>query len=536
MKKLLLSALLSVLFMGGAFAQMRWQSDAIIGQTLKAVNSSNKDTLLVNFQSSKTACSAWAPAKAAASLGKDSVVKVTCQTQKGIQVKAFLDNVTTSAYEDGSFKCNNAGSNGNPGRAESIDSLKKYLIKSIGTVAFPTINGSTSDSLTRPAACLFNYGVGEIAFGMYPGKATKIEYIYRFDFSGKTCTDDISFDMWTYDLGTTGLPAVYELAVYKSSVSDANLIGNKVNIYTTGYPLKKVYVAAETGVGISDYTNKSLFIVVKTLGTNGTGIAHARDVNNLPTNVDPTVVFDNFFMTYQAPVFVEPISTATNSNYLNYNNGTPVVKAADAGMTNLGTAVPITTGVSTPMTIKLKSTNRVGTFTVMESFAHNTNVSYALASAFKANDGSGTYSVPVVCTEAINATTSMWTLTIAAPTAGTSVVDDMQFTYNVNKAADGNTQLRLEISNGSARFWYDFLFTASSPTSALEGNLITPIGISTSNTMISVINATQDISIYTLSGQKVALLTANNAMNGVAVKAGAYIIKHGSDIRKVIVK
>jgi hypothetical protein len=417
-----------------------------------------------------------------------------------------------------------------------MDSLKKILISSIGTVALPTKNGSTSDSLTRPAACLFDVSPTNQAFGMYPGKATKIEYIFRFDYSGKTCTDDISFDMWTYDAGTTGLTAVYELAVYKSSVSDLNLIGSKVNVYTTGNPLKTVNIAAETGVAFSEYTNKSLFIVLKTLGTPGTGIAHARDVNNLPVNVDPTVVFDNFTMTYQAPLFVEPISTAGNSNYLNYNyEALPTIKATDAGMSNLGTAVPITTGVSKPMTITLKSTNRVGAFTIIESFAHNTNVTYALATAFKANDGSGNYTVPVTCTETINGTTFMWTLNIAAPTAGTSVADDMQFTFNVNKATDGNTSLRLEISNGSARFWYDFLFSAST-TTGLNGKEISPIGISTDNSMISVINATENVAIYTVSGQKINVLSANDAAKGMTVKAGAYIIKSGSEVRKVLVK
>jgi len=129
----------------------------------------------------------------------------------------------------------------------------------------------------------------------------------------------------------------------------------------------------------------------------------------------------------------------------------------------------------------------------------------------------------------------MWTLTIAAPAAGISVADDLQFTYNVNKATDGNTQLRLEISNGSARFWYDFLFTAS-PTTALDGKSISPLGISTSNSSISIINANEDIDIYTISGQKVARLSVINAMNGIAVNAGAYIIKHGHEIHKVLVK
>jgi len=534
MKKFLLSALFSVILLGSSFAQIRWQSDAIIGQTLKAVNSTDKDTLLVNFQSNKVACSSWTRAKAAASLGKDSLTKVTCQTQKGIQVKAFLDNVTATAYEDNSFKCNNAGGNGNPGRVASIDSLKNYLIKSIGTVAYPAINGSTSDSLTRPAACLFNYGSGEIAFGMYPGKATKIEYIYRFDFTGKTCTDDISFDMWTYDAGTTGQNAVYELAVYKSSVADANLIGNKVNVYTTGNPLKTVNVAAETGVAFSEYTNKSLFIVVKTLGTPGTGIAHGRDVNNLPVNVDPTVVFDNFFMTYQAPVFVTPINTATNSNYLNYNNNAPAVKAADAGMTNLGTAMPISTGANTPVAITLKSTNRVGTFTIIESFAHNSYVTYNLATAFKANDGNGNYNVPVTCTESVNATTSMWTLTVAAPASGT-VADDMQFNFNVNKPADGNTSLRLEISNGSARFWYDFLFSASTATGT-NGKVLSPIGISINNSFVSIINATENVEIYTIAGQKLKALTVFDAVQGFTMPRGMYLVKSGDFNQKILVK
>jgi hypothetical protein len=129
----------------------------------------------------------------------------------------------------------------------------------------------------------------------------------------------------------------------------------------------------------------------------------------------------------------------------------------------------------------------------------------------------------------------MWTLNIAAPTAGTSVADDMQFTFNVNKATDGNTSLRLEISNGSARFWYDFLFSAST-TTGLNGKEISPIGISTDNSMISVINATENVAIYTVSGQKINVLSANDAAKGMTVKAGAYIIKSGSEVRKVLVK
>ena len=48
MNKLLLTTLFSVFIFGGAFAQIRWQNDATIGQTLKAVNTLNKDTFTLN--------------------------------------------------------------------------------------------------------------------------------------------------------------------------------------------------------------------------------------------------------------------------------------------------------------------------------------------------------------------------------------------------------------------------------------------------------------------------------------------------------
>ena len=544
MKKLLLSALFSVLFMGGTYAQFNFTSNTNIGQVLRSVNAFDKDTLEVNFNTAIVP-SLWIFTTTPAT---PTVQFKNCQTQKGLQALAYQNATTTSTYAFGTYDCRDYGAQRNPIHVTSVDSLQKMLLKSVyastktapgATTTFGT-GGNQNDSVCRPAACLFDQASNDQAFGMYPGRAKRIEYGFQFNFSGKI-VDNIIFDIDTYNAGTTGKTATYSLIVATGSAT--NVVYTNPTFYTTGSGVKSFNLLTETGLTVTSFTNQKVYILVKTLGTsNSIGVVDGMVHDTIPglgtrqpVAIDPTVVFDDFIATYSSPYFTVPINVASNSNYMNYNNGFPAIKVADAGMTNLGTAVPITTGVSTPVTITLKSTNRVGTFTVMESFAHNANVTYALATAFKANDGSGNYSVPVACTETINGTTSMWTLTIAAPTAGTSVVDDMQFTYNVNKATDGNTQLRLEISNGSARFWYDFLFTASS-TTALDGKSISPLGISTSNTMISVINATQDISIYTLSGQKVALLTANNAMNGVAVIAGAYIIKHGSDIRKVIVK
>lgn len=534
MKKLLLIALIASASVSAVFAQARWQTNDQIGQVLTAVNPADKDTFVLHFNTTRNNTT-WAVARATANLGKDSISWQKAQTQRGIQAKGFLNNVITSAYENNNLRSNNAGGNGNPGRVHSIDSLKNILSKSIGVSGVAAVNGNVIDSITRPAACLFDVSANDQAFGLYPGKTTKIEYVFRFDYQGKTCTDDISFEMWTYDAGTTGNSAVYQLAVYTSSTfSEANRLGNLVNVYTTGTPKKTVNLASEIGVNHSAFTNKSLYIVIHTLGTNGDGIAHAVDANNVPTFFDPTVVFDNFYMTYQSPVFLSPITTATATNYVNYNNGAPEIKAADAGLSNPGTAKPIATNVVTPVTISLKSTNRVGAFSLIENLSYNANITFDAETAFKANDGAGNYDVPVVAVQTVNVTNQMRTLTIAAPTAGTSVNDDMEFTFNVIRPTDGNTTLRFEISNGSARLWYDFLFTASTTTN-VDNNVLSPIGISTSRSSISILNATEMVSIFSLSGQKVADLSVKSS-NTITVSPGVYIVKHANEVRKVVVK
>lgn len=542
MKKLVLSALLSVLFMGVAVAQFNISTNAVIGQILKNANPLDKDTFIVNFNTNSFPTSTkWAPAKATANLGKDSLYVRKVQTQKGLQVKGFADG-TTNEYRIGTADCNNYGSNRNPLFVHSIDSLKKILAKSIVSGTFATINGNTSDSLSRPAACIFEVGASDGAFGMYPGKVKRMEYGFYISMSGKKVLDDITFEMNTLDAGNSGKTATYSMRVYKSSTfTPANAIGDTVvNLYTTGSGKVTINVAQKINVSPSEFTNKTIYIIIKTLGTsNALGVYDALpnpvNASNEPTITDPAITFDNLTYTFYSPYFTYPISTSTNSNYVNYNDGAPAIKATDSGLTNPGTAKTITTGVSTPVSILLQSAGRSGTFTIIENISHSTHVTYNTANAFMKNDGSGNYNVPVTCTESINGTTSLWTLTIAAPTAGTFVDDDMKFNFNVNRPTDGTTNLRLEISNGSARMWYDFSFVASTTTD-VDGKAISPIGISTSNSSIAVINATQNIDIYTLSGQKVAFLTANNAQNGIAVKAGAFIVKHGSQIHKVMVK
>ncbi|MDD3322525.1 MAG: hypothetical protein PHS59_13890 [Paludibacter sp.] len=544
MKKLLLSTLLSVFIFGSAFAQIRWSTyntSSYVGQELKAVNTANQDTLILDFKTTTaTPVSAWAKVTVGANIGKDSVYKKTLQTQKGIQVKAFLDNTTTSAYENGSFKCNNAGSNGNPGRVASLDSLKQYLIHSVkGTTS--TVNGNTSDSLSRPAACLFNVGTDEIAFGMYPGKAKKIEYLYRFDYSSKACPEDITFDINTYDLGTTGKTATYEMAVYSGSVSDANLIGSKVDVYTTGNGAKNVKVAQEIGVSSSALSNKNLYIVIKTLGTSNAsnivdGLPNAVDENNIPVAVDPIIIFDNFVLIYSAASWQMPAGVIEGSTW-NHNNGNPVVTtSADVSG---GTAVPVYVNADSPVKIMLKGSDRIGTINIKEgnneSF-HSTKFFFALTGAVKAKDSEGGYTIDVPYTYVpYDGTTNMiFSLTIPAPATG-SVNDDLEVTLTATGVALNQTvQERLEITNG-IRFWYNISAIGDLGTGANKTKN-SDIVIYGSKNIVFAANASENVVITNLAGQRVKVATPAEAASGLQIQSGIYIVKTGSFVQKVMVK
>ncbi len=559
MKKLILSALFSVLFMGGAFAQFRFQNDVNIGMKSDAVNFLDKDTLVIHFNTTK-ANSAWAKSKKAATLGKDSISIQKCTTARGIQCLIYTDNTLTTSVQNDNFKGGAYNGNGNPVHVESIDSLLKIMTKSAATiyssgttidlVNSPTINGSPKDSLTTPSHCVFDMG-SEKVFGVYPGKYKHLEYGYYFGMAGKTVTDDMTFKIGTYNNGTSGKTAKYELTVYASTstISSFSQIGTTTNdgtnlvvrvadFYVTGSGTQTVNLSTVCGKTPNFFTNKNVYIFLKTLGTANDlsvvdGLPNATTgATHIPIVYDPIIFFDDFSVMYSSPSFSVPTATAATSVYVNYNNGVPVVKATDAALSNPGTATPVITGVTTPISVLLKSVNRVGTFTIKENLIHSTFFTVDAATAFKSNDGIGNYTVETLSTLTSDAN-SLWTLTVPAPIS--SINDDLQFTFNVNRPTDGNSTLRLEISNGSARFWYDFLFTAS-PTTALDGKSISPLGISTSNSSISIINAKEVIDIYTISGQKVARLSVINAMNGIAVNAGAYIIKHGNEIHKVLVK
>jgi len=533
----LLTLIAVVMLAGGAMAQFNFNTNTNIGQTFTGAQIQNPDTFEVHYNTAR-ATSTWAPARAAASIGKDSVSIVKCQTQRGIQAKGFLDATTTSAYEAGNFKSNNHGANGNPVHVYSIDSLKNIMRKSVIT---GTINGGSTDSITRPAACLFDVAPGNQAFGMYPGKAKRIEYVFRFNLGGKTAVSDIEFDMFTYDAGTTGKTAAYKMAVYSSSsFSDANLLAPAVStIYTTGEAVKRVKVAEALGIPVSSFTNKNVYIVISTLGTTNEsgvadGVAHGVNANNEPLAYDPTVVFDNMLVMFQSPAWVVPAGAVGNA-IINHNNGTPEVTVT--GDFSGGTAVPVTAAAETAVKFNLQGNGRVGTLTITEGNdggGHASAFTFAETGAIKQKDALGEYTIDVPYTRVINETSGVYTLTVAAPAAG-STNDDLQVSVLATVPAEATRTIRLEINNG-VRFWYNLAAagTISTSTTQVEGKLYLTAEEGALN--LFGLESGKQVRVYNAAGQLVHQSISAASDMKIKLSQGMYVIQTEGFITKAIVR
>ncbi len=540
MKKLLLSTLLSVFVLGNMFAQFSMSTNTVIGQVWANKNYADRDTFLVNFDSPTTTVSTFtAKVIKGNNIGKDSVVIKKYQTQKGLQVKAFLDATTTTEYKIGSADCNNYGTNRNPLAIYSVDSLKKILG---GT---NLVRANSTDSANRAAACLFRIADGDAAFGLYPGRAKRIEYGFYISMVGKQVTGDITFDIRTLDAGNTGKTASYGLRVYKSSTfTPANAIGDSVaNFYVTGSGVTQKSLAAAINVAPSTFSNKTIYIIIKTLGTaNALGVTDAVpnpvDASNVPTYTDPTIAFDNLKFEYQVALWKAPTLAAgasVTNTYLDHNNGT-VVASTSSDFT-AGTAVPVLATRSTPIKLYFTSVGRVQNLNLKEannSSAHEAAFSFAGTGAVKAKDLSGNYTIDVPYVLNINGTTSVYDLDIAAPVAGVVANDTLELTLNAVIPSAASRTLRLEITNGT-RFWYDI----SAIGSLYAGNNVIDLNavyVYAENNQVFVANAVQNVTLFNLSGQKVNVVSAIDAARGFTMPNGMYLVKSGDFNQKILVK
>lgn len=527
MKKLLLTSLLSVLIFGSAFAQFGFTTNTNIGMTYSNKNASDKDTLLVHFNTA-LANSSWNYTTAPAY----SVSFIKCQTQRGIQVMGYLDAVTTSEYRIGNSDLRNWGDRRNPIHVASIDSLKAILMKSPGAAS----GGNTSDSIARPAQCLIDVAPGNQVLSMYPGKVKRQEYWFQYDFSGKSVIDDIQFEIGTLDAGTTGKTAIYSLSVATGSTS--NVVFSKADFYVTGSGTTTVKLAETMGTTPSAFSNQKVYIKINTLGTSNTsdivdGVAHAVDASNVPVAFDPQIFVDNLWVTFGAASWTYPTGVVTNA-VLNHNNGSPEVTTSDDR--SGGDAVKIIAGFDQPIKMYFSSVDRVGSIVITESNdggGHASGFSFSETGAIKQKDGLGNYTIDVPYTWAVDAGTGKYTLTVPAPVSGSgSVNNDIEITMIANLTVGSSRFIRLELNNG-LRFWYNV--AADAPTANNVIDLDKPQIWSTQSS-IFVANANNDVQIFNVAGQKIKVATAKEAESGISVQSGIYVIRTGATVQKVLVE
>ena len=535
MKKLFLTALLSAIFIGSAYAQFRFGNYPVIGMVYTATNVANKDTLLVNFNTSLANSSYTATA----------VTLSKCQTQKGLQCIVYTDNTTTTSIQSGNFKCVSYGGNGNPVHVPNMDSLLHIMAKSSSILTLPSTpptNGNLADSLTAPAHCLFDVTGGGQAYGVYPGKYKHLEYGFQVDLTSKACTDDITFEIDTYNAGTTGKTASYELAVYGSTtISDANLIGSKIaNFYVTGSGKKSVNLATVLGKVPGDFSNKKICIFLRTQGTSnasGTidGLPNATSgTTHIPVAYDPTIVFDNFNFMFGSASWIVPEGVIA-STIFNHNNGSPVNLGVGATDFSGGTPVPVYITDSTRIPIYLTGINRIGTIDIKEANdggGHSSKFGFTSTGAVLKKAADGTYSQKLTYTYTPSDGTTAMDLLIPAPTSG-SVNDTIQVLLtSVGVTAGMTPAVRLEITNG-IRFWYNVGVIGSLYTSVPAINLNSAF-VWTENKSIFVSNTTEVVYITNLTGQKLKVVSPAEAAKGINLNSGIYIVKTGSFVQKVL--
>ena len=506
-----------------AFSQLNFTNNTNIGLTHSNINNKDKDTLLLHFNTALASAS-WIYNEATSTY---TITSRKCQTQRGMQVNVYGDAVATgSGIINPDFECRDYGANRNPQHVQSLDSL-------LGVLRAFELQATTQNARNKPAACLFDVAgnAANQAFGAYPAHYKRVEYGFRFNFSGKAINEDVSMDIETYAAGNTGKTATYKLEVYRSSVSEANKLGEVSNIYVTGDPKKTINVAQAIGINPSVFTNQTIFVFLKTMGTtNAGGVADA--VPNAEGVMDPFVVIDNVNIFYGSPRWDSPVGVIGNAVF-NHNNGAPVLSVSTDW--SGGTPVPVAAAVNRPVKLKFSSVDRVGTIVITEANdggGHAAAYSFEETGAIKKKSGGGMYDVDVAYTRTINEVSGVYTLTVAAPTSG-SVSEDMEVTLMANVPLSATRTVRLELNNG-VRFWYNVsaigmedIGTSVDQTSAARFAYV--LGR-------SIVSEAGALQIFNVNGQLVKSVNAATANAGVSVEPGIWIVKSGAEVQKVVVR
>jgi len=368
---------------------------------------------------------------------------------------------------------------------------------------------------------------------------------------------DLSFEMMTYDKGNTGKTATYKLLVdgtgrisngFSSSplktaeamdtLTAANVQGlrdyfgnNDVwcvdDIYTTSSDetMNKVTinVAELCGLAVPKGSADYLFVMVYTSGTGA---------EFLPGSIDPVIAFDNVNIDFAPASWTFP-ADVVDGTAISYNNGNPVVQAA-TNLYDAGEGVSVPAGQ--PLKLYLSSALRGTAITLTEDNldkVHNPKFSVA---GIKTKDTNGDYTVDVAFTDNPSDGSSVWSASIPLPESATTATnEDFEVSLDVSNLAVGDsTTLRIEITNGT-RFWYDIKVIAA-PYTEVPSQQANQLRIYDLNKSIIAKNATEIVVIYNTNGQILKSVSPNIASRGIAVPEGAYVVKTGDIVQKVIVK
>jgi hypothetical protein len=417
------------------FSQFKFTSSEVIGQVLTVDTLQGIGTLQVHFNTSSDS-SYWVYDDETQTSFTLNIAK--CQTRKGLEVKVYDENGLQVENKD--FECNNFGGYRNPVRVSDVATVMDLLQKS------KEKNAGTEDSLRNlpfyPAACLFDLDDtgNDQAFGAYPGKFKRVEYGFRFSFEGVSVTDrDIVFEVDTYDEGNTGLTAAYAflLAIgHKDSV-----VAEISDFYISGSGKKIVRVAEAAGISVTRFANENVYFYLKTTGT-GTQITES--------SMDPILVFDNFSVSYQMPMWVEPEAGINNNG--EYSNENNIIQAE--------------TGKDSLVSIHLKTSGRLGDFVIINDREEEETkrISLLPEGGVKANDGNGNYTVDIPYDFTPGDIETKAKMVIAAPETGT-IDDDFLLYVNVKPGTSEIQSGRLELDCG-VRIWYDLFMQGIPATSA----------------------------------------------------------------------
>jgi hypothetical protein len=487
----------------------------ILTETVDGVATGNK-TLYVHFNSNIKNGSYTAT----------TFFKPNCQTNKGLQIKTYLyKSLDSTKTIDGAFDCNNYGGNRNPGHFASVDSLKNWLNVAYAQTAASASKGDTVKyGYWKPVACLFDKKIGDttdLVFASYPGMYKRVEYTFYVDLTGSSVKSDFTFDMYTYHQGNTGKTASYQLSVYVGGILATNKVGQVDDIYVTGAPLKKIEVFKAIGMDYTQFSNKKVYIFVKTLGT---------DSETTASLMDPIVGFDDLRLTYGTAKWNSPAAIA-NTEY-------------NKGGTGIYTMYTLNGATGTGI-LKLKGEGRLTTLTVA-----NQAVSYNSQSDNKyefmdkdgvfANDGNGNYTVPVTykyTPDTINPTSGSRTspyITLPAPASG-SVNDDILIKFTFTPSQSAEIIERYEINNG-VRFWWDVQTMSKDQLASISQVGLNGINAWSSQDMVYVKGNQNPVTLYNVLGQKIGTFKPSVAEGGISVNKGLVFVSTSEGVVKVMVK